>query len=109
MVEHIIDETDTRNGYAIIHYCAKSHREISGHFLTTLLNDEGHHSVEALAFVFFSTRHFPQLLAVYRTSILLKIRQITSKNPRTSRHFLYVPLPLRCCRRPVDRDWMRIH
>lgn len=33
-----------------------------------------------------------QPLAAYRTSILLIIRQITSKNPSLSRHFLYVPL-----------------
>ena len=52
-----------------------------------------HNAWKAGPSVFLSTRHFAvYALAVYRTSILLIIRQITSKNPITSRHFLYVPL-----------------
>ena len=43
--------------------------------------------------MFLSTRHFAvQSLALYRTSILLIIQQITQKTPSISRHFLYVPL-----------------
>ena len=50
-------------------------------------------SLEASQLVFLSTRHFPvQLLAVYRTSILLIIQIDNLEKRAIARHFLYVPL-----------------
>ena len=57
---------------------------------------------KALSLVFLSTRHFPvQLLAVYRTSILLIIQQITSKNPASPGTSFMFHYRLRCCLRCV--------
>ena len=65
---------------------------------------------KALSLVFLSTRHFPvQLLAVYRTSILLIIQQITSKNPASPGTSFMFHYALRCCRPGSMRDCTGIH